>query len=84
MEPFSKGKINEARNIVRKIARINGTEFPNVIFDKISLQEKTEEEKNKWELQGTSMGQMLKSRRFLLKRYLLLRLPYVLFSSGFY
>ena len=64
MEPFSKGKINEAKRIVRKIARMNGADYPNVIFDKISLQEKTVDEKNKYEMQGT-MLQMVKSRRFL-------------------
>ena len=47
---------------MRKISRINGTEFPSVVFEKIALQEKTEE-KNNCEMEGT-LAQMLKSRRF--------------------
>ena len=60
---ISKRKINEAKSIVLKIAKINGKEFPNIIFDKISLQEKTGDEKNKCQVEGT-LGQMFRSKRF--------------------
>ena len=63
---ISKRKINEAKNIVRKICKINGTEFPNIILDDISLQEKTEADKNKSQVEGT-LGQMFRSKRFLME-----------------
>ena len=63
---ISKRKINEAKNIVRKICKINGTEFPNIILDDISLQEKTEADKNKSQVEGT-LGQMFRSKRFFME-----------------
>ena len=62
---ISKRKINEAKSIVGKICTINGTEFPNIIFDQISLREKTVADKNKCQVEGT-LGQMFRSKRFFL------------------
>ena len=60
---ISKRKINEAKSILRKIARMNRKEFPNNIFDEISLGEKTGADKNQCQVDGT-LGQMFRSKRF--------------------